>query len=150
MIFSVLLCTFEPMQQKKYLYILYLIITTIVISIVTQIYFNYKNYQKNRQQFINEVQISLDNSVDIYFAELAKKEFSFTKKKEIHEKVSLKIHNKIDSVEFDSITKAITSIVYNDDELSFFKMKKSDNKSAVHHEKGKISSSSIPLAWLKK
>jgi len=139
MIFSVLLCTFEPMQQKKYLYILYLIITTIVISIVTQIYFNYKNYQKNRQQFINEVQISLDNSVDIYFAELAKKEFSFTKKKGIHEKVPFKILNKIDCVKFDSIAKAITNIVYSDDDdLSFFKMKKSDNKSIAHHEKGKF------------
>jgi len=127
------------MKQKKYLYILYLIITTIVISIVTQIYFNYKNYQKNRQQFTNEVQISLDNSVDIYFAELAKKEFRFTRKKGIYEKVSLKLHNKIDSVEFDSITTAITSIVFSDDdELSFFKMSKSDNKPIVHHEKGKF------------
>ncbi len=60
------------MKQKKYLYTLYLIITTIVISIVTQIYFNYKNYQKNRQQFINEVQISLDNATDVYYAELIK------------------------------------------------------------------------------
>ncbi len=63
------------MNPKKYLWTLYLIIATIVISIVTQVYFNYKNYQKNKQQFVNEVQISLDNAVDNYFAELAKKEF---------------------------------------------------------------------------
>ena len=65
------------MKQKKYVYTLYLIIATIVISIATQIYFNYKNYQKNKQQFINDVQISLDNAVDNYFAELAKKKFTF-------------------------------------------------------------------------
>jgi len=60
------------MKQKKYLWTLYLIITTIVISIATQLYFNYKNYQKNKQQFINEVQISLDNATDVYYAELIK------------------------------------------------------------------------------
>ena len=60
------------MKTKKYLWTLYLIITTIVISIGTQIYFNYKNYQKNKQQFINEVQISLDNATDVYYAELVK------------------------------------------------------------------------------
>jgi two-component system phosphate regulon sensor histidine kinase PhoR len=51
--------------------------TTIVISIAVQIYFNFKNYQKNKQQFINQVQISLDNATDIYFVELAKNKYPF-------------------------------------------------------------------------
>ncbi len=60
------------MNSKKYTWLLYLIITTIVISIGTQIFFNYKNYQKNKQQFINDVQISLDNATDLYYSELIK------------------------------------------------------------------------------
>ena len=61
------------MQQKRHLWSLYLIITTIIISIAVQVYFNFKNYQINKQQFINEVQISLDNATDIYYVDLAKK-----------------------------------------------------------------------------
>ena len=102
------------MKQKKYLWTLYLIITTIVISIATQIYFNYKNYQKNKQQFINEVQISLDNAVDVYFAELAKKKFTFTTTNYDENQVMVEVINgsksfvskikEMDISEFDSIT----------------------------------------------
>jgi two-component system phosphate regulon sensor histidine kinase PhoR len=63
------------MKRKNYLWILYLISVVILLSIITQVYFNYANYQKNKQQYINDVQISLDNAVDAYFAVLAKKEF---------------------------------------------------------------------------
>ena len=35
-------------------------------------YWNYKNYQTNKQQLINDVQVSLDNAVDGYFENLAK------------------------------------------------------------------------------
>ena len=61
------------MNHKKYLLILYIIVTTIVLTIATQVYWNYKNYQINTQQFKNEVQISLDNAVENYYANLAKK-----------------------------------------------------------------------------
>ena len=60
------------MKQKKYLWALYLIIITILISLIVQVYWNYKNYQKNKQLFINQVQISLDNAIDTYFANFAK------------------------------------------------------------------------------
>jgi two-component system phosphate regulon sensor histidine kinase PhoR len=63
------------MKRKNYLWTLYLISVVILISIITQVYFNYTNYQKNKQQYINDVQISLDNAMDAYFTVLAKKEF---------------------------------------------------------------------------
>lgn len=72
------------MKQKKYLWALYLIITTILVSIVVQVYWNYKNYQKNKQLFINQVQISLDNAIDVYYADFAKSDtFLFNKESDI-------------------------------------------------------------------
>jgi len=72
------------MKQKKYLWALYLIITTILISVVVQVYWNYKNYQKNKQLFINQVQISLDNAIDAYYADFAKSDsFLFNKENNI-------------------------------------------------------------------
>ncbi len=60
------------MNHKKYLLILYIIVATIVLTIIIQVYWNYKNYQVNTQQFKNEIQISLDNAVENYYANLAK------------------------------------------------------------------------------
>ena len=85
-----LTCNNNNMKQKQSSWILYGIIATIAITIVVQVYWNYKNYQVNKQQFINQVQISLDNSVEAYYADLAKnkkvmfvsmeaKDFSFPK-----------------------------------------------------------------------
>lgn len=130
------------MNPKKYLWTLYLIITTIVISIVTQVYFNYKNYQKNKQQFVNEVQISLDNAVDNYFAELAKKEFFLSEEiTSFGEIISIQIDDfstKNDTIPFQKITDTIISsfkinepndlFVYTNSNNNGFKFKKSQHK----------------------
>ncbi len=63
--------TFEQMNDKKYKWLLYLIVTTIVITIAAQAYWNYKNYLFNKQYFISQVQVSLDNALDTYYADLA-------------------------------------------------------------------------------
>ena len=60
------------MKRLKFQWILNLIIVVIISTIVIQIYWNYKNYETNKQQLINDVQISLDNAVDNYYANLAK------------------------------------------------------------------------------
>ncbi|PTX63700.1 two-component system phosphate regulon sensor histidine kinase PhoR [Kordia periserrulae] len=62
------------MKQKHSSWILYGIIATIAITIAVQVYWNYKNYIVNKQQFINHVQISLDNAVEAYYADVAKRE----------------------------------------------------------------------------
>jgi len=59
------------MNQKKYNWILYLISITILITLVVQVYWNYKNYLLNKQNFTNAVQISLDNALENYYADLA-------------------------------------------------------------------------------
>ncbi len=61
------------MNTQKHKWILYLITVTIVVTIGVQLYWNYKNYQQNKQRVLNEIQISLDNAVDNYFADLTKK-----------------------------------------------------------------------------
>jgi two-component system phosphate regulon sensor histidine kinase PhoR len=45
----------------------------IIGTIAIQVYWNYKNYLINKQQFINDVQTSLDNAVDTYYANLAER-----------------------------------------------------------------------------
>ncbi|WP_430410100.1 sensor histidine kinase [Kordia sp.] len=62
------------MKQQQSSWVLYFIIATIAITVVVQVYWNYKNYQVNKQQFINQVQISLDNAVEAYYADIAKKD----------------------------------------------------------------------------
>ncbi|MFD1162589.1 sensor histidine kinase [Hwangdonia seohaensis] len=59
------------MNEKKYKWILYLIVTTILLTIVVQCYWNYKNYLQNKQNFINQVQVGFDNALDTYYADLA-------------------------------------------------------------------------------
>ncbi|WP_053991998.1 sensor histidine kinase KdpD [Mangrovimonas sp. TPBH4] len=59
------------MNDKRYNWILYIIVLVILCTIGIQVYWNYKNYLSNKQQLINEVQISLDNAVDAYYTELA-------------------------------------------------------------------------------
>jgi two-component system phosphate regulon sensor histidine kinase PhoR len=61
------------MKDNKYRWILFIIQAVIVGTIGIQIYWNYKNYQVNKQQLVNEVQISLDKAVDDYYAALAER-----------------------------------------------------------------------------
>lgn len=61
------------MNNSKFRYILYIIIVVILSTIAIQVYWNYKNYQTNKLQLINEVQISLDKAVDDYYTALAER-----------------------------------------------------------------------------
>lgn len=58
------------MHTTKYRNILLFIGAVIFFTLGIQFYWNYKNYKESKRQFINEVQISLDNAVDHYFIKL--------------------------------------------------------------------------------
>lgn len=60
------------MNKKNYKWVIYLIGITIVTTIAVQVYWNYREYQINKQNLISKVQLSLDNSVEAYFANLTK------------------------------------------------------------------------------
>ncbi|MCK5400501.1 MAG: two-component sensor histidine kinase, partial [Flavobacteriaceae bacterium] len=61
------------MNDKRYQWILYVIVFVILGTISIQVYWNYKNYLVNKQQLINDVQVTLDNAVESYYANLAEK-----------------------------------------------------------------------------
>lgn len=63
------------MNVKNHNWVLYLISATIVATIAIQFYWNYKNYEQNKQRVLNEIQISLDNTIDIYYSDLSKQNF---------------------------------------------------------------------------
>lgn len=63
------------MKQKKYRLLIYFIAATITATIAIQVYWNIQNYKTNKQRLINEVQISLDNGIEVYFSDLAKSDF---------------------------------------------------------------------------
>lgn len=92
------------MKQQRFSWILYAIIATIAITIAVQVYWNYKNYQVNKQQFINQVQISLDNAVEAYYADFAKKEkFMFLSMEATKTPNNNNVFKKLKGVNFDSI-----------------------------------------------
>lgn len=60
------------MNTSKLRVILYFIVLVIISTIAIQVYWNYKNYQINKQQLINDVQVSLDKAVNTYYENLTK------------------------------------------------------------------------------
>lgn len=60
------------MNKQNYKWVVYFIGITIVITIGMQVFWNYREYQINKQNLISKVQRSLDNSVETYFANLTK------------------------------------------------------------------------------
>ncbi|MDX5586655.1 MAG: hypothetical protein QNK20_17340, partial [Aureibaculum sp.] len=60
------------MNKRNYKYVVYFIAITIITTIAVQLYWNYREYQINKQNLISKVQLSLDNSVEAYFANLTK------------------------------------------------------------------------------
>lgn len=59
------------MNGLRYRWILYFISGVILATLCIQVYWNYKNYQIGKQQLVNDIQTSLDNSVDSYYTKLA-------------------------------------------------------------------------------
>jgi len=59
-------------KRNQFKYLAVLIGVTIAITLAIQVYWNLQNYQSNKERLINEVQTSLDNGVEAYFADIAK------------------------------------------------------------------------------
>ncbi|KYG83769.1 sensor histidine kinase [Roseivirga echinicomitans] len=60
------------MKKRKFKAIIYLISFTVLVTVGIQVYRNVQNYNLNKQRFINDVQVALDNGVEGYFSSLAK------------------------------------------------------------------------------
>ena len=60
------------MQKARFKWISIVIGLSIVVTVLTQGYWNYRNYRQNQQRFLNDMQVALDNGVESYYANLAK------------------------------------------------------------------------------
>ncbi|RPD97750.1 GHKL domain-containing protein [Aureibaculum marinum] len=60
------------MTEKNYKWVVSFIVLTILATIGVQLFWNYKEYQINKQRLISEVQQSLDDSVEAYFANITR------------------------------------------------------------------------------
>lgn len=65
------------MKEQNYKWILYSITLVILGTIGIQVYWNYKNYEANKQEYINDIQSILDESIEHYYANLAKEKSLF-------------------------------------------------------------------------
>lgn len=55
------------MNEKKYRYLLYLISTVILVTLIIQGYWIFKNYEESERQLKADLQSTLDQSIDDYF-----------------------------------------------------------------------------------
>lgn len=69
---NVIPLVYLSMQKARFKWISIIIAVSIVITVLTQGYWNYRNYQLNEQRFLNDMQVALDNGVESYYANLAK------------------------------------------------------------------------------
>ncbi|WP_299523399.1 sensor histidine kinase KdpD [uncultured Lutibacter sp.] len=60
------------MNKSNYKWVVYFIGITVITTIAVQVYWNFREYQINKQNLISKVQLSLDNSVEAYFINLTK------------------------------------------------------------------------------
>lgn len=81
------------MDKKNYKWVVYFIGITVITTIAVQVYWNYREYQINKQNLISKVQLSLDNSIEAYFVNLTKSGIiTFTSLDSLNSK------NKIDTI----------------------------------------------------
>ncbi|MCI2228910.1 HAMP domain-containing histidine kinase [Polaribacter sp. MSW13] len=147
------------MNTKKYHLIFYFITVTIVATIAVQLFWNYNNYEENKVRISNEIQLSLDNAIEEYYAKLAKEEITtvinFNEKKtdtSIIEKnfkitnISITSDEKQGKKEKDSILKEITKNINpkNIKSVNVFKNKTS-NGLELKYFKGKKLADSLKL-----
>lgn len=59
------------MRKQQYKALIYFIGVVVAITLATQVYWNYKNYQEGKAQLIRDVQTSLNESVDRYYVDQA-------------------------------------------------------------------------------
>ncbi|MFY0689199.1 MAG: HAMP domain-containing histidine kinase [Cyclobacteriaceae bacterium] len=60
------------MKKDRFKAISIIVVIAILIMILAQGYWNYQSYVTNKTQFHRDIQVALDNSVEAYYADLAK------------------------------------------------------------------------------
>ena len=123
------------------------------MTISIQFYWNYKNYEQNKQRVLNEIQISLDNSIEAYYINLSKKNhFAIIEPKRLTASNKLKKEKIFENIFKKSGIKGgkknseksssfkITSIEINSDENDFKRMDSSFIKSIFNKDDERLPS----------
>ena len=126
------------MNDKRYRYILYVIVTVIIATVAIQFYWNYKNYLNNKQQLIIDVQASLDKAVDDYYTNLAERTTVGVFLEGDKQKNALAEGGELDNFfkQIDSVDKEFKSLdslrLNKMDGITIFKGSKLDSMNAIH------------------
>lgn len=90
------------MTTKNQYWILYAIAATILATIAVQLYWNYNNYQLNKQRVSNEIQLSIDNALEEYYTQIAKSD--------IFTIINNNSHSEIDSSAISNLKKTFNKV----------------------------------------
>ncbi|WP_084371903.1 sensor histidine kinase [Reichenbachiella faecimaris] len=63
------------MDNRKFRVLSWVIVVAILMTVLAQGYWNWRNYQENKRFLLSEIQMALDNAVEQYYAQLAKIHF---------------------------------------------------------------------------
>ncbi|WP_431158945.1 sensor histidine kinase [Winogradskyella poriferorum] len=128
------------MNDKRYRYILYLIVTVIVATIAIQLYWNYKNYLNNKQQLVTDVQASLDKAVDNYYTNLAERSTVGVFLEGDQQKNALDEGGELDAIfkQIDSLDKNFKTLdslkIDNIDGITILRGSKLDSMNVIHEK----------------
>ena len=145
------------MNDKLFQNILYFIVATILLTLSVQVYWNFKNYEKNLQNFQNDVQISLDNALENYYSKLAENNHMTFINLDEKDNSPENVMNMLESYKMDSISKkfdeeygksydSITQIIkIGDEERALTYSKNSSKLTNLKIIRGKKAADSIKL-----
>lgn len=100
-------------NSKNYRFVIYFVSITIVATIAIQVYWNYINYQNNKTELINQVQVSLDDAIESYYADIARKHVvTLVTTDSITSEPKEEIHKILKHINSDNSFKAIGDTVF--------------------------------------
>ncbi len=133
------------MNDYKHRNFLFLTASLVVIIITVQLYWNYKNYNENKRQLVNEIQISFDNSIEEYYAALAKENYlTITSPEKIKKRSFDSIVDNLKNIKAVNMQNGKTSISVTDISISDSENKNKNSDSLfINVSKGLLSNNVI-------
>jgi two-component system phosphate regulon sensor histidine kinase PhoR len=99
-------------KEQNYRIIVWLVATTILLTIGVQVYWNINNYRYNREQFDKQLQLALDNAFDGYYGEISKEtNFAFFREEATVDTVIFKTKFDVNS-KFNDIINGISKEIH--------------------------------------
>ncbi len=137
------------MKASRYKYILAFITVTILATIGLQFYWNVKNYRENKVQLVKEVQLAFDNSIEYYYVEDSKNDFTAI----VDEGEGVSFDDFVDNFKIDTVlkkqaktSKKIPNIAKGIDASNLLKKNDTAYSVSVKYTTTKLNDADIPLS----